>query len=180
MIYLFMADGTEEVEALFPADILKRGGFEVKTVGVTGLTVTSSHNVKITCDCTVDEVEGDDIEAVIIPGGMPGTINIENCAKAHGLIDKAAAENKLICAICAAPSVLGHKHLLEGKNAIAFPGFEKDLYGANVSADSYVVRDGNIITARGVGVALEFGLKILEALTDKETADRIAGTMQCR
>lgn len=180
MIYVFMADGTEEVEALAPIDVLIRGGFNVKTVGVTGLTVTTSHNIKITCDCTVDNLEAENIEAIIIPGGMPGTINIENSAKVHKIIDKAAAEDKLICAICAAPSVLGHKHLLEDKYATAFPGFEKDLYGAKSPVDNYVVKDGNIITARGVGVALEFGLKILEALTDSHTAAETAAAMQCR
>lgn len=180
MIYVFMADGTEETEAIVPVDILRRGGCQVTVVGVTGKTVTTSHGISVNCDKSLEEADPEDIEAVVLPGGMPGTINLENSAKVHRFLDMAAEEGKLLCAICAAPSILGHSHLLEGKKAIAFPGFEKDLYGASVCTSEYVVRDGNVITARGAGVAAEFGLCILSALTSEENARKTAETMQCR
>lgn len=179
MIYLFLADGFEIIEAMAPVDMLRRAKLDVKTVGVTGKTVKSSCGVEVNADISVDKFEYNDVDAVILPGGMPGTLNIENNAVVQSAIDSAAADNALVCAICAAPSILGHKGLLDGREAIAFPGFEKDLEGAVIS-DDYVVADGNFITARGAGVATEFGLKIVEMLTDKETADKIKETIQCR
>ncbi len=182
MVYVLLADGTEEIEALSPVDVLRRGGVAVKTVGVTGKTVCLSHKVTVTCDLSIDELnlEEEKPEAVILPGGMPGTINLENSARVHKLIDRVAENDGLLCAICAAPSILGHRHLLEGKRAIAFPSFEKDLYGATVCEGEAVVRDGNIITARGAGVALAFALAILSALTSEENAQQTAKAMQCQ
>lgn len=179
MVFLFLADGFEIIEALAPVDMLRRAKIDVKTVGVTGSTVTSSCGVAVNADITIDEFVCDHTDAIILPGGMPGTLNLENNQIVQSAIEKAADDNVLICAICAAPSILGHKGLLKGKNAIAFPGFEKDLEGAVIS-DDYVVADGNFITAKGAGVATEFGLKIVEKLTDKETAVKIKETIQCR
>lgn len=179
MIFLFLADGFEIIEALAPVDMLRRAKLDVKTVGVTGKTVTSSCGVEVNADIAIDEFVYENADAIILPGGMPGTLNLENNQIVQSVIDKAVNDNILVCAICAAPSILGHKGLLAGKNAIAFPGFEKDLEGAVIS-DDYVVADGNFITARGAGVATEFGLKIVEMLTDKETADNIKDTIQCR
>lgn len=179
MVYLFLADGFEIIEALAPVDMLRRARLDVTTVGVTGKCVTSSCGVEVNADITIDEFEYNNVDAVILPGGMPGTLNLENCNVVQSAIDKAAEENALICAICAAPSILGHKGLLRGRQAIAFPGFEGELEGAEIS-DDYVVTDGNFITAKGAGVATEFGLKIVEMLTDKNTADKIKDTIQCR
>ena len=182
MVYVMMADGTEELEALAPVDVLRRGGVEVQTVGVTGKTVRLSHGVLMHCDAFIDEIAPDEekIDAVILPGGMPGTINLENSAKVHRIIELVDEKGGLLCAICAAPSILGHRHLLEGRRATAFPGFEKDLYGALVCTDKAVVRDGNIITARGAGAAMEFALDILAALTSSEKAQETAKAMQCQ
>ncbi len=180
MVYLFLADGFEIIEALAPVDMLRRAKLDVKTVGVTGKTVISSCGVEVTADITIDEFVYDNVDAVILPGGMPGTLNLENNNVVQDTVDKANDdENALICAICAAPSILGHKGLLNGKKAIAFPGFEKDLEGAEIS-DNNVTVDGNFITAKGAGVATEFGLKIVEMLTDKATAEHIKETIQCR
>lgn len=179
MVFLFLADGFEIIEALAPVDMLRRAKLDVKTVGVTGKTVKSSCGVEVIADITIDEFVYDHVDAVILPGGMPGTLNLENNQIVQSTIDKAVRDNALVCAICAAPSILGHKGLLNGKNAIAFPGFEKDLLGAEISAE-HVVADGNFITAKGAGVATEFGLKIVEMLTDRETADNIKDTIQCR
>lgn len=179
MVYLFLADGFEIIEALAPVDMLRRAKLDVKTVGVTGKTVKSSCGVEVNADITIDEFEYNDVNAIILPGGLQGTLNMENNAVVQSAIDSAVSDNAFVCAICAAPSILGHKGLLKGKEAIAFPGFEKDLEGAVIS-DNYVVVDGNFITAKGAGVATEFGLKIVEMLTDKQTADNIKDTIQCR
>lgn len=178
MVYCFLADGFEEVEAIAPVDMLRRAGIKVITVGVTGDYVAGSHGIIIKSDCGTDEVIlSDNLEAVILPGGMPGTLNLEKNSVVQSAIDFAYDNEKLICAICAAPSVLGHKGLLKGKEAIAFPGFEEDLEGAIISKNS-VARDGQFITAKGAGVAVDFGLEIVAALKDRETAENLRKTIQ--
>lgn len=178
MVYLFLADGFEIIEALAPVDMLRRAKINVQTVGVTGKTVCSSCGVEVNADITMDEFEYHDVDAVVLPGGMPGTINLENNAAVQSAIDKAVEDQAFVCAICAAPSVLGHKGLLKGKEAIAFPGFEDALDGA-VLSDKYVVTDGKFITAKGAGVATQFGLEIVRALTDDVTAENVRKTIQC-
>lgn len=180
MIYVFLADGFEETEALAPVDILRRSGAEVKTVGVTGKTVTSSHKVPVIADITVDDIVLDDnLELIVLPGGIPGTPNLESNDKVNEAIDFCVANNKYIGAICAAPSILGHKNLLNGKTAICFPGFEKELKGAVLSNDGVAV-DGNIITAKGAGRSLDFGLKLAELVVSKEKSESVGASMQCR
>lgn len=179
MVYLFLAEGFEIIEALAPVDMLRRGKIDVKTVGVTGKTVKSSCGVEVTADLEIGDLDFSDAEAVILPGGLPGTINLENNETVQKAIDFASNNGKLVCAICAAPSILGHKGLLEGKEAIAFPGFDKELRGAKIS-DKYVVVDGNFITARGAGVATEFGLEIVKQLKGEELSENIRNTIQCQ
>lgn len=179
MVYLFLAEGFEIIEALAPVDMLRRGKIDVKTVGVTGKTVKSSCGVEVTADIEIKDLDFSDAEAVILPGGLPGTINLENDKTVQNAIDFAAENGKLVCAICAAPSVLGHKGLLDGREAIAFPGFEKELKGAKIS-DKYVVVDGNFITARGAGVATQFGLEIVKQLRNEELSENIKNTIQCQ
>lgn len=177
MVYIFLADGFEECEALVPLDILRRGGIEVSTVGVTGKSVTGAHGITVTADIDSEEAVIDNLKAVVLPGGMPGTLNLEKSETVQKFIDFAADKGALICAICAAPSVLGHKGLLNGKKATCFPGFEKELYGARFE-DVKAVSDGKIITACGAGAAFEFGFKILTALTgDKTAAEQLAKAM---
>lgn len=180
MIYCFLANGFEEVEALAPVDMLRRAEKEVLTVGVGGEYITGAHGVSVKCDALIDSIVLDDsVEAVILPGGMPGTLNLEKSQKVQAAIDFCAENRKYLCAICAAPSVLGHKGLLEGREAIAFPGFEKDLYGAIISEKS-VVTDGCFITAKGAGVAVDFGLEIVARLCSEELSESIRSAIQCR
>ena len=180
MVYCFLADGFEEVEAIAPVDMLRRAGIEVKTVGVTGDVIAGSHGIKVIPDIDIKDVVLDDnLEAVILPGGLPGATNLEESDYVQKAIDFANDSGKYICAICAAPQILGHKGLLKGKQAIAYPGFEGELDGAVISED-YVVLDGNIITAKGAGVATEFGLKIVSVLKDNETADKIGKAIQMK
>lgn len=178
MVYVFFADGFEEVEALTPVDYVRRAGKNVVTVGVTGKTVTGAHDIPVICDITVDEmnISGDD-EGIILPGGMPGTLNLENSPEVQSAIDFCAENGKMIAAICAAPSILGHKNLLVNKNAVCFPGFEKDLTGAVISK-RFAVTDGNIITAKGAGAASEFAFEIISYLCGKNKSDEIKQTVQ--
>ncbi len=180
MVYCFLADGFEEVEAIAPVDMLRRAGVEVKTVGVTGDVINGRHGIRVIPDIDIKDIILDDnLEAVILPGGLPGATNLENSAYVQNAIDFAHAKGKYICAICAAPQILGHKCLLKGKQAIAYPGFEKELEGAIISED-YVVLDGNIITAKGAGVATEFGLKIVGALKGEALAEEIGNAIQMK
>lgn len=173
MIYVFLADGFEEVEALATVDVLRRAGLDVKTVGVGSSTVSGSHSIPVVCDVNIDDIQPDDsIDAVVLPGGMPGTINLEKSDKVNSFIDYAFNRDKFVCAICAAPSILGKKGMLKGKEAICFPGFEQYLEGAKISDDSVCV-DGKIITAKACGVALRFGKTIVGQLTDSTKADAL-------
>lgn len=179
MVYLFLAEGFEECEALAPLDILRRGGVEIKTVGVTGEYVTGSHGICVKADIGCDDVAlNEELSAIILPGGLPGAVNLENDECVQTAIDFAVQNDKLICAICAAPQILGHKNLLNGKKATCFPGFEAQLYGAEYIKTA-VVQDGNFITSSGAGAAFKFGFKILSCLKDQKTADDLCEQMQC-
>ncbi len=179
MILVFLANGFEEIEALAPVDIMRRAGIEVLTVGVGEKTVFGSHNIGVTADVTADMIIPDEkLEGIVLPGGLPGTTNLEKDKKVNEFIDFALENNLLISAICAAPSVLGHKGILKGKNAICYPGFEDELFGAKLSEKS-VVRDQNIITGKGAGVALDFGFEIVSYLKGSETALKIKDSMKC-
>ena len=178
MIYCFLAEGFEEVEALTPVDILRRCGKEVVTVGIGEEVITGAHGITVCTDITeVELVPDDEIEMIILPGGMPGTLNLEKSRTVQDAIDYCVENDKYIAAICAAPSILGHKHLLDGKKATCFPGFEEQLYGAVLTGEKVVVAD-KIITAKGAGAAMEFSLKLSEILCGKARADKLAASMQ--
>ena len=180
MVYCFLADGFEETEAIAPVDMLRRAGVTVKTVGIGKSVITGSHGISVICDLTDSELRlTDELDGVILPGGMPGTLNLDASQTVHSAVDFAVSHQKLVCAICAAPSLLGRKGLLSGKKAIAFPGFEKELEGAIISKDP-VVKDGVFITAKGAGVAVDFGLEIVAALVSRAKSDEIRSSIQCR
>lgn len=179
MVYVFLADGFEIIEALAPVDMLRRAKIDVKTVGVSSEIVTSSCGVGVKCDMTIDEFDFYDVEAVVLPGGMPGTLNLENSSAVQKVIDNANNTNAFICAICAAPSILGHKGLLSGKKAVCFPGFENSLEGCEQCCE-YVVTDGKFITAKGAGVCIDFGLEIVKQLRGGELSDEIRKSIQSR
>ena len=172
MVYVFLANGCEEIEALAPVDMLRRGGVEVTTVGVTGKTVTGSHNISVNTDISLEEVNLNDIEAIVLPGGMPGTLNLKKSERVREILCRGNEKGKLLGAICAAPIVFGACDILKGKKATCYPGFEKELTGAEATTNPVVV-DGNIVTSRGVGTALDFGLTLLGILTDEENSKKI-------
>lgn len=171
MVYMFLANGFEEIEALCPLDLLRRAGVEVKTVAIGGETlhVTGSHGITVTADIDEKDFADKAPEMVILPGGMPGASNLDASPTVDGAIKSALACDGYLAAICAAPMILGKRDLLVGKRAICFPGFEQYLNGATVASER-VVCDGKIITGAGMGVALDFGLALVAALRGKEAA----------
>ena len=171
MIYMFLANGFEEIEALMPLDLMRRAGLEVKTVGVGSLDITGSHGITVKADMLDSDFSDNAPECVILPGGMPGTTNLDASPVVHKALDLAHENNSLICAICAAPMILGKRGILKGKNATCFPGFEKYLEGAIVGGRA--VRDGQVITGVGMGAALEFGIEIVAALKGRGAADKL-------
>lgn len=180
MVYVFLANGFEETEALAPVDILRRSGVDVKTVGVGGDKVTGSHGITVLADISDTEVETDVIEAVVLPGGMPGTLNLEKSPVVRACIEYCAQNDLPICAICAAPSILGHMGLLKGKKATCFPGFEQELDGAEVQQDKLAVTDGKIVTGKGAGAAIEFGLAVAALLAGQDESDKTRAALQCK
>lgn len=180
MVYCYLANGFEEIEALATVDILRRANIEVRTVGVDEDVIIGSHQIPVLADIREEKVVLDDnVEAVILPGGMPGTLNLQKSAEVQKAIDFALTNDKYLCAICAAPLILGHKGILENKNATCYPGFEKDLHGANATG-GFVEADGKVITAKGAGVAIDFGLTIVEKLRSKEEAEKINASIQSK
>jgi 4-methyl-5(b-hydroxyethyl)-thiazole monophosphate biosynthesis len=176
-VFIFLADGLEETEAIAVIDILRRGELDVTTVSITGNNVvTGAHLIPIVADKLFSEVDFSNGAMLVLPGGMPGTnhLNAHNGLKT--LLQQYAAEGKKIAAICAAPLVLGSLGLLQNKKATVYPGFEDTLQGATV-VELPVVKDGNIITGRGPGFVLNFGLTIVEELQGKNMAKDVAGGM---
>lgn len=178
MFYMFLADGFEETEALATLDVMRRAGLKVNTVGVTGEYVTGSHNVTVKSDISAQSVNYENIEGAILPGGMPGTLNLEDSQAVIDCIKYCYENDKIVSAICAAPSILGHLGMLEGKKATCFPGFETELKGAEHTAKHTEI-DGKVITAKGAGCAIEFGHAIVSVALSKEAADKVIGEMQC-
>ncbi len=168
---IFFATGYEEIEALTVVDILRRAGEEITMVSITDeRSVTSSHGVEVTMDKVLSEVNFDETDVIVLPGGMPGTKNLEACAALMEQVDAFVQAGKTVAAVCAAPSILGHRGHLNGKKACSFPDMESQLEGAEVLREPAVI-DGNIITGRGMGAAIPFGLAILEKLQGKEAAE---------
>ena len=177
MVYLFLADGFEEIEALCVLDFLRRAGVEVKTVGIDEKIVTGSHKIPVVCDKEDINLTGDeDFDMVILPGGLPGANNLDQSPLVEKFLNRAVAEDKFISAICAAPFILGKRGFLNGKRATCYPGFEKDLLGAE-TVNQGVVRDGKIITARAMGKSHDFALEIIEALVGKSERDRLSASV---
>lgn len=173
-VYVFLATGFEEIEALTVVDILRRGNIETETVSVMGeKTVDGSHKIPVIADKLLNEADFDSADMLVLPGGLAGTKNLEACELLMKQVDSFIASGKTVGAICAAPTILGHRGHLQGRKAICYPGLEGELAGAEV-ASKPAVKDGNIITGRGMGCSVAFALLILEHLTDKETADAMA------
>lgn len=172
MVYVFLADGFEEIEALGTVDILRRSEIEVKTVSINEtLEVCGTHGIKVLADIKTDDVNEFDLEAIVLPGGLPGADNLENCKLVTDLVTSAANDGKIIASICAAPKIPGVLGLLAGVKATCYPGFEARLFSAKLTKKR-VVHDKNFITAKGAGTTHEFAVEIANALKKGVAAKR--------
>lgn len=180
-VYVFLAEGFEDVEALIPIDVMRRGGVEVKTVSISECPlVLSSHGVNIEADILFEQSEYTDADLLILPGGMPGSTNLFKHAGLCKILEAQFKAGKRIAAICAAPGVvLAPLGILNGKKATCYPGFDKALAqgGATYTGDLVTV-DGNVTTAEGPAAAFPFAYELLGQIIDKETADEIAEGMR--
>ena len=162
MIYQFLATGFEDIEALAPLDIIRRAGLEITTVSITGdKTVYSAHGVGVVADALLEEVDLSGADMLVLPGGLPGSTNLDKCEPLR------QAEGKPLAAICAAPMVYGHLGILEGVKVTCYPGVQGELKGAEYTAEIVTV-DGQFITGRGPAAAMEFGYAIAEYILGKD------------
>lgn len=178
---VLLADGFEEIEALTPVDLLRRAECTVKTVSITAAqTVYGSHGIPVVADLTAEQVaEEPSFDLLFLPGGMPGSKHLDESPLVDKLLDAAKKQGAVICAICAAPFVLGKRGILAGKRATCYPGFEGQLQGA-LLVDAGFVADGNVITGAAMGEAEDFALALVDALCGKETADRVRASIHPR
>lgn len=173
-VFIFLANGHEEIEALTVVDMLRRASIDIETVSITGtLNVEGSHGIKLLADKVFEDINVDEADMLVLPGGMPGTLNLEAYSPLMKAVDKFNGQGKYISAICAAPTVFGRRGLLNNKNACCYPDMEGDLKGAMVSYEN-VVLDGNILTSRGMGTAIDFALAIIEIFQGKNVAEDLA------
>lgn len=177
MIFVFLADGFEEIEALTVVDVLRRAGIETLTVGVSDETIIGAHNIAVESDILVDEVDFSHIKGVVLPGGIPGADNLFANESVKSAVQTAFDNGALVSAICAAPAILGKMGILKDKRATCYPGYEKELEGAKFE-NAKVVTDGNVITAKGAGVSLDFALEIVKYFQGEEVAKKIRASMQ--
>ena len=176
MIAVLLADGFEEIEALTPVDMLRRAGLDVKTVAIGPKIAVGSHGISVICDLEAKDVNENEISMLVLPGGMPGSLNLDASPYTDKFIDAVIKNGARLAAICAAPLVLGRRGLLQGKEAICYPGFESELTGAKIS-EKAVVTDGNITTAKGMGVALAFAEELVSLVCGEEKKNELSSAI---
>lgn len=173
-VAVFLADGFEEIEGLTVVDICRRCKIDTITVSImSDKIVTSSHGIPVVADMMLSEVDFDSLEMIVLPGGLKGTQNLEACEPLMAKVDEFYKSDKLIAAICAAPSIFGHRDILNGRIACSYPSFEGHLVGAIVSQNPTEKSD-NVITGRGMGVSTEFALKIAEQFVPADVVKDVA------
>lgn len=171
-VLLFLAEGFEEIEALTVVDVLRRADIVCDTCSLAYENVTGAHGIKVFADKTMDNVNAEEYNAVVIPGGMPGAENLKNSEKVVSIVKKFNAEGKVVAAICAGPIVLGKAKITEGKKVTSYPGYENEL-GNCIYLEETAVIDNNVITSRGPATALYFALKLVEKLKGMETVEKL-------
>lgn len=180
MVYAFLAQGFEEIEAITVIDVLRRAELEVVTVGVGDNLIRGSHGIIVAADTQDNMIElNENVDMIFLPGGMPGTLNLEKSSAVQSAIDYCLENDKYVAAICAAPSILGHRGDLKEKRACCYPGFEGQLEGAEVSYDP-VTEDGKIITSRGPATAMSLALKLASILTSDAKSKQLGASMICQ
>lgn len=178
-VLVVLADGFEEVEALTPVDVLTRAGAQCILAGISDLSATSSHNVRVVTDIEIGQADLDSYDAVVLPGGMPGATNLAKSGEVSKRILNHYSRGQIVAAICASPAVvLGPLGILEHHKAVCYPGMESRCPDVHFGSQR-VLRDGNVITARGAGCAMEFGLEIVKALFGEKVASEVASSMIC-
>lgn len=172
MVYVLLSPGFEESEAVVPVDLLRRAGLEVRLAAVEDRVTPSTRGVRLEAECALEDVKVEDMEMLVLPGGLGGVEAMRRSAAARDLIRRAAETGAYVAAICAAPTLLAELGLLEGRRATCHPGMEPQLTGA-VHVDQRVVVDGRFITSQAAGTAFDFGYALVEALRGEETARRV-------
>ena len=169
MVYIVLGTGFEEMEAICPCDILRRGGVEVRFAGIGGKAITGGKGITVQADCTVEEIDYENLDMIVLPGGLGGVHSILASETAMNAVKWAYENERYVAAICAAPSILAKLGITDGKKAVVYPGMEPEM-GSALMQDADAVRDGKVLTGRGPGAAMDFGLMLLETLKDAETA----------
>ena len=173
MVYMLLGTGFEETEAIAPLDLLRRAGVEVATVGINGKVITGSHGIPVTADMELSEMNWDNMDMIVLPGGLGGVNSIKASEKALEAVRYADDSGKFVAAICAGPTILAQLHITDGKNATCYPGCETQMGSANM-VNAAAVTDGKIITGTSAGCAIPFGLALITALKGEEAAAAIA------
>ena len=173
MVYILLAPGFEEMEALVPADLLRRAGLDVALVSLEGELVLGGHNIAVKADMELSQVRLEDMQMLMLPGGGVGVANLGNDERVETLVKQACALDKNLCAICAAPSLLSKWGLLAGKAAVCYPTWKDRIPDANYRSGAKLAVDGRIITGQAAGASFEFGLELIEVLRGAETAQRV-------
>jgi len=172
MVYIILGTGFEEIEAVAPCDILRRGGVQVQYAGIGGKLIKGGNGITVQAECTVEEMDLDAMEMIVLPGGMGGVHSILGSECAMNAVRFAHENGKLVAAICAAPTILAKLHITDGKHAVVYPGME-DQMGSAVMEDANAVRDGSVLTGRAPGAAMDFGYMLLQTLRGEETAQKV-------
>lgn len=177
MVYILLGDGFEEMEAIAPCDILRRGDVQVQFAGVGQRQVTGSHGIVVTADCLVDEIRLDETEMLVLPGGLGGVKSMLASTTAMQLVREAYDRGLWVAAICAAPTILAKLGILNGKKAVCYPGMESACVGGQMTQESATVQDGKVITGRGPAAALAFGYRVLSVLRGADQAEQVRHQM---
>ena len=180
MVYMLLGTGFEETEAIAPLDLMRRAGIDVMTVGVNGKTVYGGHGIGIEADILLGEMDLTDMDMIVLPGGLGGVASVRTSESAMNALRFAWENGKFVAAICAGPTVLADLGITDGKNATCYPGCEDAMGNANVIPDAPCVRDGKLITGASAGCAIPFGLALIEALKNQETADTVKRSIVIR
>ena len=173
MVYILLAPGFEEMEALAPADLLRRAGIDVALVSLEGELVPGGHNIVVKADMQLSQVRLEDMQMIMLPGGGVGVANLGKDPRVEELVKQACAQGKTLCAICAAPSLLSKWGLLDGKKAVCYPTWSDRIPGAVYLPGEKLAQDGSIVTGQAAGTSFEFALKLIEVISGADTARRI-------
>ena len=177
MVVMLLGKGFEESEAIVPLDLLRRAGVEVSTAALEGSQVTGSHGVTVTADCGIAQVDADQVEMLILPGGLGGVSAIAGCPAATALIQRVSDRGGYVAAICAAPTILAGMGITDRRRAVCYPGMEEQMGSAVVQPGDRVVVDGRIVTGEAAGSAFAFGLKLVELLRGKQAAQEVCNAV---